>query len=1367
MVDRGAFHGLEDTLTHLVLREPAAHKFAFDALDDLHVLESLLIEQTPLQTLPSLARADRLRLLSINSTGIGQIPSRAFRGAPELRVLHYTFNPTATLGENSLLGLAMLRVANFSFNSIEYIHPRAFFPTQHLDHLSFAGNGVRDASVVTIAAREAQSLRRLDLSGNLIEYVKTGTFVDLKNMEILNLRQNFITKVDQDAFHVLPRLKRLDLTNNYVNSLKKDAFFSMESLEQLLLKQNNITDLTGSAAVLRMLPNLRVLDLSMNLIESVPGNTFAHPALEILYLNHNNIKQVDRNGFKNMPDLRELHMHHNFLVMEQGGSDWWNLPKLTLLDLSFNDMTHLHASVLRNVTQLEHADFSYNIINVVDENAFVGTAKLKFLNLSFNSLPKIYPMTFKNLKELRQVDLSFNELVSVETGQFSSAENLQDLRMKFNKIADIQPNSLPVGNVLKVLDLSYNFIATFPAASLSELRGLSELRMKQNMLRDLPAQSLQKLTKLRELDFGFNMLSKLDPSILKTMSDLRSVELSGNFLKTIPLELFEGNQELRVVNISNNLLTTIPPKTFHNLNHLETLDLRNNTLVEFDNMVNQLPSIRYLDASYNNIRFLSSTTFENTPSLEHLEMHHNYVEHIKSNTFLNMPSLRQLDLSYNAMVEMDPGSFRGDQQLKAIFLNNNNLRQLKEATFVNLNGLERINLQENQLTHLSDEAYENLPALRSYNLSANQLATLPRGTFQRLRGLRTIDLSHNRILEVNDGTFRSLADLQTLKLNDNGMCRIHDDAFAGQRNMDAVYLQNNRIRSLRKPLFRRVRTVLHQLDVSGNPLRCDCEIQWLREWLGDLRARHPPAGRHLHEPICYYPQEMRGVPMLRTRENDFHCERASLDHTEPCPEFTDSELRVFHPTERPGGARRPHQLGLGPADYGSPYYDQPLDSANAIGSLQSAEPSLAEVAPPPEVTALGILGTLGTLGTLSTLLPKLGLTFGLGSSNRNSDRAGLAGGAQGPLPPGLYPHKPPYRPDSSAGFSGGPLFIPAKHGHIRHDDSGDPHGLNAFVFPDPQLNPGAASSLNAVVFDGERRPPARRPEVPSVPETIPMDAPFPSTSTEAETEHPYLTAEDELGDFSLDSLLQMIAEQTTPSTDDQTAGGSPLWYHTTEPASEETTTAGNPISDMLADWFDTAGRETTETARHDSVAPTDAATEYTVTEPATESAETTTPPAAVTTEQAPASHRPPVNPVAAPTEPSATPELDTFAPQHNWNTPANTTYEARLKAELAVNAKDEDEDGEPSSTAAPETAEPRGRPSITMVQPYDGYPLPQFIAPPAVDAANEWYYRNYFSDELERSRPADAQQTAETAQDMWGTQAGGPIQIDSIYYKKR
>ena len=64
---------------------------------------------------------------------------------------------------------------------------------------------------------------------------------------------------------------------------------------------------------------------------------------------------------------------------------------------------------------------------------------------------------------------------------------------------------------------------------------------------------------------------------------------------------------------------------------------------------------------------------------------------------------------------------------------------------------------------------------------------------------------------------------------------------------------------------------------TGNPLRCDCEIQWLRDWLGELRELHPLTARAdtdlLREPICFYPQAMRGIPMLRTRENEFTCER--------------------------------------------------------------------------------------------------------------------------------------------------------------------------------------------------------------------------------------------------------------------------------------------------------------------------------------------------------------------------------------------------------------------------------------------------------------------------------------------------------------
>lgn len=53
------------------------------------------------------------------------------------------------------------------------------------------------------------------------------------------------------------------------------------------------------------------------------------------------------------------------------------------------------------------------------------------------------------------------------------------------------------------------------------------------------------------------------------------------------------------------------------------------------------------------------------------------------------------------------------------------------------------------------------------------------------------------------------------QLNDNGLCRIHEDAFSGQRRMTAVHLENNRLRQLGQPLFRRVKTTLTQLQVSG------------------------------------------------------------------------------------------------------------------------------------------------------------------------------------------------------------------------------------------------------------------------------------------------------------------------------------------------------------------------------------------------------------------------------------------------------------------------------------------------------------------------------------------------------------------------
>ena len=58
----------------------------------------------------------------------------------------------------------------------------------------------------------------------------------------------------------------------------------------------------------------------------------------------------------------------------------------------------------------------------------------------------------------------------------------------------------------------------------------------------------------------------------------------------------------------------------------------------------------------------------------------------------------------------------------------------------------------------------------------------------------------------------------------------------------------------------------------GNPLTCDCETLWLRNWASDERSAIKD------EPRCYFPTQLSGNPLRQLRTSRFTCGGRSSDN---------------------------------------------------------------------------------------------------------------------------------------------------------------------------------------------------------------------------------------------------------------------------------------------------------------------------------------------------------------------------------------------------------------------------------------------------------------------------------------------------------
>jgi len=323
---------------------------------------------------------------------------------------------------------------------------------------------------------------------------------------------------------------------------------------------------------------------------------------------------------------------------------------------------------------------------------------------------------------------------------------------------------------------------------------------------------------------------------------------------------------LMKLNLSDNYITTLPFTAFRSLNRLSTLDISNNTIVDIGEAFVDMPEIKFLDLSYNHLPSIRTGSFKKMPKLLSLHLDHNSVIKIEPDAFQELWDLEKLHLTKNGISNIRTDTFRTLPSLEKLYLDDNLIKELDERSFQNLLSLKELHLEYNLIKTINERAFHQIPSIRYLNLSYNLMQDLSRYGFYGLETLETIDLSFNDIRVVDDRVFDNLKWLVHLKLNDNNICKISGQVFKDANSLRSLNLNNNRIYRLQESSFRNIQRNVDTFHVSGNPLNCDCETKWLRNWV----STQQPSVTH-DEPRCYFPKALSGSPMRQLRSSRFTC----------------------------------------------------------------------------------------------------------------------------------------------------------------------------------------------------------------------------------------------------------------------------------------------------------------------------------------------------------------------------------------------------------------------------------------------------------------------------------------------------------------
>ncbi|XP_030054932.1 trophoblast glycoprotein [Microcaecilia unicolor] len=195
--------------------------------------------------------------------------------------------------------------------------------------------------------------------------------------------------------------------------------------------------------------------------------------------------------------------------------------------------------------------------------------------------------------------------------------------------------------------------------------------------------------------------------------------------------------------------------------------------------------VRSLFITGNSIASLPAGAFPKAlRELSALNLSGNGVTSVESEAFAQLPALRLLDLSRNNISYFSPDAFGASSPLTELVLSNSHynasvVSQVGQALAGGaLGNLTHLDLARNQLLYLPEDAFGALPALLHLDLRDNSLLALRAGVFRHLPRLRSLDLSDNALRRLRDGTLRDLHPPQlALNLANNSWlcdCQLND-----------------------------------------------------------------------------------------------------------------------------------------------------------------------------------------------------------------------------------------------------------------------------------------------------------------------------------------------------------------------------------------------------------------------------------------------------------------------------------------------------------------------------------------------------------------------------------------------------------------
>ena len=350
----------------------------------------------------------------------------------------------------------------------------------------------------------------LDMGYNNLTILRNTSFLKYLQLSYLELEGNSIRDIESGTFHSLINLQTLTLTGNANLELHSDIFQWSCALKILYVSGCGLSGFKFDPGLKDSNPQHETAGMDLDNLHSKSVDSCTHYALRLIDLKENNIMALTNETL-----FIELQLYHLFL--EGNPLHRVDPDAVAAIDVVFLYFGRypLSLDVIKNIT--------------------LGVAKsdrIILLSIVYASITYIPPDLFDELynKTLSSLNLQGNNLI-LTPALFKNIFSLYSLNLRNNQIKSIASDAIIGLTSLEILELQENELLYLPSNFLISLTSLIELKLDFNKLSYLDEDVFVSSTTLTTLTLSNNHLVGFNRSTFDPLrSTVKSIDISGNSL---------------------------------------------------------------------------------------------------------------------------------------------------------------------------------------------------------------------------------------------------------------------------------------------------------------------------------------------------------------------------------------------------------------------------------------------------------------------------------------------------------------------------------------------------------------------------------------------------------------------------------------------------------------------------------------------------------------------------------------------------------------------------------------------------------------------------------------------------------------------